>query len=149
MSGLAERVVVTSDPERIDLARVHRWIAEESYWARGMPRDLFDRAVAGSLPFGALTGGETVGFARAVTDRATFAYVSDVFVPAAWRGRGVARALMAALVAHPELQGLRRTVLVTRDAHALYAGFGFATAATPDWYMERFENGAGPRQGHP
>lgn len=131
-----DKVRVTSDPALIDCARVHRWLAEETYWARGMSRELFDRAVAGSIPFGALAGGETVGFARAVTDRATFAYVSDVFVASGWRGRGVARSLVAAIVAHPELQGLRRTILVTRDAHALYAGFGFSPPVAPHWYME-------------
>lgn len=150
---------VTTDPARIDLDLVYRWISEETWWAREMPRALFDRAVRGSLPFAALaaregpgeiravaqvTATETVGFARAITDYATFAYISDVFVPTPWRGRGVARALMAAIVAHPDLQGLRRMVLVTRDAHTLYAGSGFAPLAAPEWYMERFENGRDP-----
>lgn len=133
-----EPVAVTTDPSRMDLDRVYRWLSEESGWARGMSREVFDRAVAGSLSFAALAREDTVGYARVVTDRATFAYLTDVFVAEDWRGRRIGRMLMAAILAHPDLQGLRRTVLVTHDAQRFYASFGFAEPAPPDYFMNRF-----------
>jgi GNAT superfamily N-acetyltransferase len=102
-----------------------------------MPRQVFDRAVAGSLCFGALKGGVTVGFCRVITDRATFAYLADVFVDPGERGQGIGKGLMRAVTAHPELQNLRRWLLVTADAHGLYAQQGFAALATPERFMER------------
>jgi GNAT superfamily N-acetyltransferase len=102
-----------------------------------MPRAVFDRAVRGSLCFGALRQNATVGFARAISDRATFAYVSDVFVDPMHRGTGISKALMTAVMAHPELQDLRLWVLVTADAHGLYARSGFSALAAPQRYMER------------
>src|SRR5689334_23158100 len=96
---------------------IHRFLCDESYWAAGIPRELVERAMRHSLCFAALDGDATVGFARMVTDRATFAYLCDVFVVPSHRGRGVAKAIMAAIVAHPDLQGLRRQHLLTRDAH--------------------------------
>lgn len=128
---------VTNDLSRIDLDCVHAWLARKSYWAGEMPRDVFDRAVRGSLSFGAVRGAATVGFARVVSDRATFAYVSDVFVDPAHRGTGVSKALMVAIMRHPELQNLRLWVLVTSDAHGLYAQHGFKELAKPERYMER------------
>lgn len=130
-------IEVTSDPPRIDLDRVHGWIARQSYWARQMPRRLFDRAIRGSLCFGAVEGGATVGFCRVISDRATFAYVSDMFVDPSHRGNGIGKAIMAAIMAHPDLQDLRRWVLVTGDAHGLYAGFGFEALTAPERFMER------------
>jgi GNAT superfamily N-acetyltransferase len=102
-----------------------------------MPRRVFDRAVHGSLCFGALERGATVGFCRVISDRATFAYVSDMFVDPSHRGKGIGKAIMTAIMAHPELQDLRRWVLVTRDAHGLYASFGFEALAAPERFMER------------
>lgn len=128
---------VVADPARIDFDRVYRWISAESYWAAGIPRAIFDRAMRHSLCFAALAGGETVGFARVITDRATFAHLSDVWVEQARRGEGVSRALMNAIDAHPELQNLRRFTLATRDAHGLYAKHGFTPLAAPDRLMER------------
>jgi GNAT superfamily N-acetyltransferase len=130
-------IEVTTDLKRIDLDRVHDWIARKSYWAGQMPRRVFDRAVRGSLCFGALERGATVGFCRVISDRATFAYVSDMFVDPCHRGKGVSKALMAAMMAHPDLQDLRRWVLVTGDAHGLYASFGFEALAAPERFMER------------
>jgi GNAT superfamily N-acetyltransferase len=130
-------VNVTTEIGSIDLDRVHAWIANESYWAKNIPRATFDRAAANSLCFAALSGGETIGFARVMTDRATFAYLADVFVAREWRGRGVASRLMRAITVHPDLQGLRRWTLVTRDAHGLYAKFGFKPLAAPERFMER------------
>jgi GNAT superfamily N-acetyltransferase len=130
-------IEITTDPARIDVDRVHDWVARKSYWGEQMPRRVFDRAVHGSLCFGAIEQGATVGFCRVISDRATFAYVSDMFVDPSRRGRGIGKAIMAAIVAHPDLQDLRRWVLVTRDAHGLYAGYGFEALAAPERFMER------------
>ena len=128
--------VIDCDPLRLDVGLVHRWLSEESYWARGVPRAVLERALQHSLCFGAYRDGDQVGFARAVTDRATFAYLAAVFDLPEARGRGCARALMDAVVAHPDLQGLRRFALATRDAHALYARYGFTALARPETFME-------------
>ena len=126
---------ITTDPEAVDLDAVHAFLAR-SYWGQGMPRETLERAIAGSIPFSLLHGEEQVGFARVVTDRATFAYLADVYVLEAHRGRGLGRFLVETVLAHPDLQGLRRFVLVTRDAHALYAGYGFTPLRRPEGYME-------------
>jgi GNAT superfamily N-acetyltransferase len=126
---------VSTDPDRLDLVAIHRYLAT-SYWSPGLPREVLARAVAGSLCFGLYHRAEQVGFARVVTDRATFAYLCDVYVLNAHRGRGLGRWLMEVVAAHPDLQGLRRFVLVTRDAHGLYARFGFRPLARPEGYME-------------
>ena len=130
-------IEITTELSRIDLVRVHEWLARKSYWAGQMPRAVFDRAVRGSLCFGAIEKDATIGFARVISDRATFAYVSDVFVDPARRGAGIGKAIMAAVVAHPELQDLRLWVLVTADAHGLYARHGFKALAAPQRFMER------------
>ena len=127
---------VDTDPARLDRAMIHRWLGEESYWARGIPRQVLDRALDHSLCFGAYLDGAQVGFARMVTDRATFAYLADVYVLEAHRGRGLSRRLVAALLDHPEMQGLRRLMLVTRDAQGLYEKFGFTALAHPARVME-------------
>jgi GNAT superfamily N-acetyltransferase len=127
----------STDLSRIDFDCVYDWIARKSYWAGQMPRGVFDRAVGGSLCFGALEGGATVGFCRVITDRATFAYIADVFVDPERRGRGIGKGLIRAVSAHPELQDLRRWLLVTADAHGLYAHHGFEALATPERFMER------------
>ncbi len=115
---------VVSDPKWIDLGRAHVWIAS-SYWARNIPWETFQRACAHSLLFAALNDGWQVGFARVVTDQATFAWLADVFVAENMRGHGVASRLLAAIIADERLQGLRRFVLATADAHSLYERFGF------------------------
>jgi len=122
--------IISTDPARIDLAEVHRYLSQ-SYWAPGIPKEVIARSVAGSLTFGVYRGAEQVGFARVITDRATFAYLADVYVLEAHRGRGLARWLMEVIRGHPELQGLRRWLLATRDAHGLYAQFGFTPVARP------------------
>lgn len=126
---------ITTDRARLDVDAIHAFLAQ-SYWSPGIPRALVERALAGSLCIGALADGAQVGFARVVTDRATFAYLADVYVLEAHRGRGLAKRLMEAVVAHPDLQGLRRMMLATRDAHGLYAQFGFAPLSAPDRLME-------------
>jgi GNAT superfamily N-acetyltransferase len=126
---------VSPDPARLDLAAIHRYLAS-SYWSPGLPLDILRRAVEGSLCFGLYHRDDQVGFARVITDRATFAYLCDVYVLEPHRGRGLGRWLMETVVAHPDLQGLRRFVLVTRDAHRLYERFGFMPLAKPEGYME-------------
>ncbi|MBK9251108.1 MAG: GNAT family N-acetyltransferase [Proteobacteria bacterium] len=126
---------VTADPARIDRAAVHAFLSG-CYWAEGIPRATVDRSIDGSLCFALLKGEEQVGFARVITDRATFAYLGDVHVLDAWRGQGLGRWLMDCVMQHPDLSGLRRWVLVTRDAHALYAPLGFTPLANPAGYME-------------
>lgn len=130
-------VEITTDRSRMCVETIHRYLSEESYWATGIPRALVERAMANSICFAALEGDATVGFARVVTDQATFAYLADVFVLASHRGRGISKRIMAAIAEHPSLQGLRRFHLSTRDAHGLYAQFGFSTLGHPDRHMEK------------
>jgi len=132
-------IVVSTDPPRFDLDAIHGYL-EKSYWAAGIPRDLVARAMEQSLCFGAFDGSRQVGFARVISDRATFAYVSDVFVVESHRGRGVGKQLMAAIMAHPDLQGLRRWALFTRDAHGLYRQYGFREPRYPERLMEVFND---------
>lgn len=127
--------LVSDDRSKIDLDAVHAFLSR-SYWAEGIPREILERAVANSLCFGLYEGARQVGFARAITDRATYAYLADVFIVESHRARGLARFLMSAIAKHPELQGLRRQGLVTRDAHGLYEKFGFRPLANPSRHME-------------
>lgn len=129
---------IDTDPARLDRERVYRYLSEQSYWARQLPRDIFERSLDHSLCFGAYAAdGEQIGFARVITDYATFAYLADVFVVEAWRGQGVSKQLMAAIDSHPGLQNLRRMLLATADAHGLYAQFGFSPLSRPEWMMEK------------
>jgi GNAT superfamily N-acetyltransferase len=122
---------------RFDLARAHRWISTGSYWAEGIPLATLQRACANSLTVGCYAAsGEMAGMARVVTDRATFGWVCDVFVDEAFRGQGVGKRLMAYLKGHPDLQGLRRLHLATRDAHDLYRQFGFTELTAVENWME-------------
>jgi GNAT superfamily N-acetyltransferase len=130
-----EGYLVSTDRSRLDLAAVHRFLST-SYWSPGLPREVLTRAVAGSLCFGLYHAGEQVGFARVVTDRATFAYLCDVYVLETHRGRGLGKWLMHVVLGHPFLLDLRRFVLATRDAHGLYERFGFQPLARPDRFME-------------
>jgi GNAT superfamily N-acetyltransferase len=127
---------LSTDPARLDLEAVHAYLTR-SYWSPGIPREVVDRAAANSLCFGLHHAGEgQVGFARVVTDRATFAYLCDVYVLEGHRGHGLSKWLMTAIVGHPELQGLRRFMLGTKDAHGLYAQYGFTPLANPARMME-------------
>jgi len=130
-------IEITTELSRMALDSVHAWLARKSYWAGEMPRQVLDRAVLGSLCFAAIEGRATIGFARVVSDRATFAYLSDVFVERERRGNGIGKRILAAIAAHPELQGLRLWLLATADAHGLYARYGFTSLAAPQRYMER------------
>jgi ribosomal protein S18 acetylase RimI-like enzyme len=130
-----DEFVVTSDPAAVDLDAVHAYL-RTSYWAEEVPRELVARAIANSIPFSVLHGTRQVGFARVITDRATFAYLSDVYILEQYRGKGLARRLMDAVMAHPDLQGLRRFSLTTRDAEGLYRRYGFTELATPARHLE-------------
>ena len=126
---------ISTDDERLDRTAIRDFLGS-SYWAKGIPRDIVDRSIDGSLNFGLYEGADQVGFARIITDRATFAYVCDVYVLESHRGRGLARWLMEVVRGHPDLQGLRRWVLLTRDAHPLYRQVGFRDVEDASRYME-------------
>jgi GNAT superfamily N-acetyltransferase len=128
---------ISTDPARIDLAAVHGFLSEDAYWSPGVARDVVERAIAGSMVFGIYNGTDQAGFARVVTDKATFAWVCDVFVLAEHRGQGLGKWLMECMIAHPELQGLRRWLLATRDAHGLYQQYGFTELPEPSRFMIR------------
>ncbi|WP_369975732.1 GNAT family N-acetyltransferase [Xanthomonas bundabergensis] len=128
---------ISTDKQELDLPLIHRFLSEQAYWCLGIPLDTVRRAIAGALCFGGyVEGAGQVAFARVITDGATFAYLADVFVLDAYRGRGYSKQLMAAIMAHPQLQGLRRFMLATSDAHALYAQYGFAAPTRPQSLME-------------
>lgn len=128
---------VSTETARIDAARVHTWLSTDSYWAMGRTRELQDRAIAESLNFGVYdrVSGEQVAYARVITDRTTFAWLCDVYVDRAVRGKGVGVALVAAIRDHLAPDNLRRVVLATHDAHGLYEKFGFETLTDPDKWM--------------
>jgi len=130
---------ISSDSADIDVDLVHRFLHEDAYWCRGVPRAVLEKAIAHSLCFSAFVDDRQVGFARVVTDRATFAYLCDVFVLPEARGQGASKALMQAIDVHPDLQGLRRSLLATADAHGLYAQYGFVPLTRPERFMERYK----------
>lgn len=126
---------ISTDRSKLDREVIHEFLAD-SYWATGIPREVVDRSIERSLCFGVFDGDRQVGFARVITDSATFAYLADVFVLKSHRGRGLAAWLMECILEHPELQGLRRWMLLTRDAHPLYRRSGFRDLAHPERVME-------------
>jgi GNAT superfamily N-acetyltransferase len=125
---------ISTDPARLDVDLIHDFL-RTSYWARNVPRAIVEKCIRNSLCFGVFAEGRQVGFARAITDRATFAYLADVFVIPAHRGRGVGKLLIGSILDHPDLQGLRRFLLATEDAHGLYAKFGFRPLSHPENYL--------------
>lgn len=127
--------MISTDPARLDRGAIHEFLAG-SYWAKGIPREIVERSIQGSLCFGLFEDGRQIGFARVITDFATFAYLADVYVLESHRGRGLATWLMESILAHPKLQGLRRWMLVTRDAHGLYRKVGFRELSHPEGVME-------------
>lgn len=129
---------VSDDSARLDLDVIERFLTE-SYWAKNIPRATLDRSLRHSLCFALLQGERQIGFARVVSDRATFAYLADVFVLPEFRGLGLAKWLLTCVLGHPELQGLRRWMLGTRDAHGLYEKLGFTPLKRPDIFMERHD----------
>lgn len=129
---------ISCDAGRVDIGLVHEFL-RTSYWAEGRSREVVERSIRNSLCFGVYTGGQQVAFARVITDRAVFAYLADVFVVPQFRRRGIAKALMRAILEHAELQNLRMFLLGTRDAHDLYAQFGFRQLPEPQRMMGRFD----------
>lgn len=127
---------ISDDPSRLDAGAVHAFLST-SYWARGISRERVERSIAGSLCFGLYRDGAQIGFARAVSDRATFAWLADVYVLAPFRGQGLGRWLVETVLSHPELAGLRRWQLVTRDAQTLYRPLGFVEVLHPHMHLER------------
>jgi GNAT superfamily N-acetyltransferase len=127
---------ISTDPNRLDRGAIHDFL-RSSYWASGIPREVVDRSIENSLCFGLYEGGELVGFARVITDYATFGYLSDVFVLESHRGRGLATWFMQVVMAHPDLQNLRRWMLATADAHGLYRKVGFTELSKPERIMEK------------
>ncbi|PAV69193.1 hypothetical protein WR25_08595 [Diploscapter pachys] len=129
------------DKDRLDIARIHGWLAS-SYWSPGIDRALVERAIAGSHCLGAYAGGEQIGFARAITDHATFAWIADVWIDEAARGKGLGRRMVGWFVDHPAFAGIRRIGLVTADAHGVYEALGFHALLRPDRFMERLSPAA-------
>lgn len=127
---------ISHDPVRLDLDVIHTFLSEASYWSKGIPRDVVERSIAHSLCFGVYQGAMQIGFARVVSDHATFALLADVFVLEGHRGKGLSKWLMQAVIAHPDLQGLRRLLLLTSDAHELYRQFGFTEIGNAWRFME-------------
>ena len=128
--------VISTDASRLDLRTVHNFL-KTSYWAAGVPFEVVERSVENSMVFGVYSGEEQAGFARVVTDQATFAYLADVFVVETHRGQGLGKWLIEAILSHPDLQGVRRWMLATRDAHELYRRHGFDGLGSPEIFMER------------
>jgi GNAT superfamily N-acetyltransferase len=128
---------ITTDKERVDVDFVHKFLVDESYWARERSIDQTRTAIENSICFSVFLDGRPVAFARVVSDKATFAYLGDVFVDADYRGSGIGKLLMKTIVDHPELQDLRRWLLATRDAHGLYEKVGFSPLKFPDRWMEK------------
>jgi GNAT superfamily N-acetyltransferase len=135
MEWSRDSFTVSCDPRKVDRQAVADFLVS-SYWATGIPRSTVDKSIDGSLCFALLESQRLVGFARVVSDQATIAYLGDVFVLPEYRGRGLGKWLIQCVLSHPQLQGLRRWILITRDAHELYAPSGFRPLARPEGYME-------------
>ncbi len=131
---------ITTETEKLNLDAIHAYLSR-SFWAEGIPKQTVAKAIANSLCFGLFDRADQVGFARVVTDRATYAYLCDVYVLETHQGRGLGKWLIETVMAHPDLQGLRRFQLVTRDAHGLYNRHGFASPINPERHMEIFKHG--------
>ena len=127
---------ISTDTDRLDVEVIHKFLAEDSYWSPGIPRSTVERGIENSLCFGVYHRGAQIGFARIVTDKSTFALLADVFILKAHRGKGLSKWLMRCVVEHEDLQGLRRFLLLTSDAHGLYRQFGFKELGNPSRFME-------------
>ena len=129
---------ITTAQEKLDVEFIHAFLTR-SYWAEGIPRDVIKRSIEGALCFGLFENIRQIGFARMITDKATFAYLADVFIIEEYRGRGLSKWLMEVIMSHPSLQGLRRMMLATRDAHGLYEKFGFTALQNVDRWMQKHD----------
>ncbi len=135
MNWQKDEFTITTDKKKMDIVVIHQFISQ-SYWAKGIPIATMQKAIEGSLCFGVFHGERQVGFARVVTDKATFAYLADVFIIEEHRGKGLSKWLMEIIIGQPELQGLRRFLLATRDAHGLYRQFGFKDMVSAENLMQ-------------
>jgi GNAT superfamily N-acetyltransferase len=126
---------VSTDPARLDMIYLHQFLST-TYWAKGIPLEIVQKAIAGSVCFGMYHGQRQIGFARVITDKATFGYLADVFIDPAYRRKGLSKWMMECVMSHPELQGFRRFMLATRDAHGLYRKFGFTGVPNPEIMMQ-------------
>jgi len=132
-----DEFVISTDKARLQLDVIHRYLSEESYWAQGRSIEATRKAVENSICFGVYQADKQAGFARVITDMATFAYLGDVFILPQYQKKGLSKRLMEAILAHPELQNLRRWILATKDAHGLYAQYDFTPLKFPERWMER------------
>jgi GNAT superfamily N-acetyltransferase len=132
--------VISTDRSRLNIEFIHSFLSTQAYWAIGRSFEVVERAIENSLNFGVFAGSQQIGFARVVTDFATFAWIADVFILEEHRGRGIGVWLIEVITSHPKLQGFRRWILATRDAHELYRRFGFNELANPERYMERMSD---------
>ena len=133
-----DKFQVSTETEKFDIDLIHSFLAH-SYWAEGIPKEIVERSIAGSLCFGVFENNKQVGFARMITDKATFAYLADVFIIEEYRGLGLSKWLMEIIMSHPDLQGLRRIILATRDAHSLYEKFDFTQLTNVDRWMQKHD----------
>ena len=129
-------IILDDDKQRLQIDRVHRWLAS-SYWSPGIERALVEKAICGSHCLGAYRDDEQVGYARMITDHATFGWLADVWVAESVRGKGLGRRMVQWFIDHPEFSGIRRIALVTADAHGVYEGVGFTPLLRPERYMEK------------
>ncbi len=135
----AKGFLISTDKDLLDFDLIYNYLDQESYWAKGIPAERLRRAIAGAMCFGVYHQQKQIGFARVITDQATFAYLADVFIIEQYRKQGLSKWLMQTIVEHPDLQGLRRWSLATADAHGLYAQFGFTALTTPDRWMQKYQ----------
>lgn len=145
MSRRPDAYEISTDRDRLDLDTIHRFLSTEAYWSPGVAREVVERSIENSVCFGVYEGNEQVGFARVVTDGATFGWLADVFIVSGHRGRGLGKRLVEAILEHPELRGLRRWMLGTADAHELYRRFGFSELRDVGRFMA-LESAAAARQ---
>ena len=133
-----DKFIISDDPSRLDIDVICEFLSR-SYWANKRPRDAIEKSIQHSLNFGVYDGERQIGFARVVTDRAVFAYLCDVFIHEEYRGQALGKWMMQCILAHPDLQGLRRWCLLTQDAHGLYEQFGFTELNDPSRWMEKYD----------
>ena len=137
MEWQQDEFTISTNRKRLQIDVIHRYLSEESYWAQNRTREQTETAIENSLPFGVYKGENQIGFARVVTDFATFAYLGDVFILEDFRGQGLSKWLMQVIINHSDLQGFRRWILATKDAHTLYEKFDFAALRFPERWMEK------------
>ena len=135
MNRQKDDYTISTDKSKLDISYIHQYLSRDSYWAAGVPVEVVKRSIEGSICFGVYHLNSQIGFARLITDCATFAYLADVFIDPGYRGKGLSKWLMETIMAHEDIQGLRRIMLATRDAHGLYAQYGFLPLSFPDRWM--------------